>query len=392
MTLTKVDHDEGRSEREPKWIETVIIGAGQAGLAAGHHLRRQGRDFVVIDAIDRLGDNWRCHWDSMRLFSPARAADLPGMRFPAPRMAYPTKDDMADFLETYAARFALPIQLGTRVRRVTRDGDGFRVEADTATWRCDNVIVATGTFGRTPHVPEFAADLDPDINQLHSSQYKSPAQLRPGPVLVVGASHSGGDIAYESARAGHPTVLSGHIHGEIPFDINGRAAHVVFPIMFFLASHLLTLRTPIGRRMQSEVRAHGGPLIRVKRADLTGAGVELVDERTVAAANGRPVLAGGRTLEVANIVWCTGFRQEFSWIDIPVTTDDGWPQEARGVVESVPGLYFVGLAFQYGFTSMLVGGAGRDAEYVVSHLTRHRRSQSRKNDSTVSANDLGSVR
>jgi putative flavoprotein involved in K+ transport len=355
-------------DQDPVRVETVVIGAGQAGLATGYHLARRGREFVILDAGRRVGDNWRSHWDSLRLYSPARVAALPGMRFPAPPASYPTKDQVADFLQTYAATFDLPVRTGVRVTRLTRQDGEYLVTTDGPSFRCDNVVVASGTFGRTPYVPGFAGELDPGIRQLHSSAYKNPAQLRPGGVLVVGASHSGGDIAYEAGMAGHPTVLSGRIHGEVPFDIDGRPAHVIFPVMYFLAKHVLTVRTPLGRRLRPEIRGHGGPLIRVKRADLTRAGVELVAARTAGVRDGRPVLEDGRVLEVANVVWCTGFRQDFSWIDLPVIGDDGWPLETRGVVPSSPGLYFAGLAFQYAFASMLVGGAGRDAEYVVRHL------------------------
>jgi putative flavoprotein involved in K+ transport len=349
-------------------VETVVIGAGQAGLSAGYHLARRGREFVILDGGRRVGDNWRSHWDSLRLYSPARVAALPGMRFPAPPASYPTKDQMADFLETYAATFDLPVRTGVRVTRLARRDGAYLVATDGPSFRCDNVVVASGTFGRTPYVPGFAGELDPGILQLHSSAYKNPAQLRPGRVLVVGASHSGGDIAYEAGMAGHPTVLSGRIHGEVPFDIDRRPAHVVFPVIYFLAKHVLTIRTPLGRKLRHEVRRHGGPLIRVKRADLTRAGVELAAARTAGVRDGRPVLEDGRVVEAANVVWCTGFRQDFAWIDLPVVGDDGWPLETRGVVPSSPGLYFVGLAFQYAFASMLVGGAGRDAEHVVRHL------------------------
>ncbi|MFI8423173.1 flavin-containing monooxygenase [Streptomyces sp. NPDC085479] len=357
-------------------IETVVIGAGQAGLATGYHLARHRRPFVVLDGGARVGDNWRCHWDSLRLYSPAKLAALPGMRFPAPPMSFPTKDEMADFLETYAETFGLPVRTGERVTRLAGTDGGYVVETGTTTYVCDHVVVASGTFGRTPYVPGCAAGLDPRVTQLHSSAYKNPGQLSPGGVLVVGASHSGGDIAYEAGKAGHPTVLSGPIHGEVPFDIHGRAAHALFPVLWFLARHVLNLRTPIGRKLRPDIRKHGGPLIRVKKADLTGAGVELVPERTVGVRDGLPVLDGGRVPDVTNVVWCTGFRQDFSWIHLPVTGDDGWPLEHRGVVDTAPGLYFVGLAFQYAFSSMLVGGAGRDAEYVVRHLMTHPRSGS----------------
>ena len=350
-------------------IDTVVIGAGQAGLATGYYLAERGRDFVILDAYERVGDNWRCHWDSLRLYSPALAASLPGMRFPGQRTAYPTKDEMADFLEAYQAKFRLPVRGGVRVSRVSRDGARYLVVCtDGSTYACDNVVVATGTFGRTPHVPAFAGELDPGIRQLHSSDYKRPSQLRPGGVLVVGASHSGGDIAFEAGSAGHAVVLSGPIHGQVPFRLEKRPAKVAFRVLYFVAQHVLTLRTPIGRKIRPEIRAHGGPLIRVKKADLAGVGVDMTPARTVAVDDGRPVLEDGRVLDVTNVVWCTGFVQDFSWIDLRVTDDDGWPRETRGVVDAAPGLYFVGLAFQFAFSSMLVGGAGRDARYVVKHL------------------------
>ena len=350
-------------------VTTVVVGAGQAGLSTAYHLARRGEDYVVLDAHDRVGDNWRSHWDSLRLYSPALADSLPGLRFPAPRSAYPAKDEMADYLEAYRERFDLRVRGGVRVSSLRAEGGGYRVTCtDGSVWTCDNVVVATGTFGRTPHVPAFAGDLDPSIRQLHSSDYKRPAQLQPGPVLVVGASHSGGDIAFEAGEAGHPVVLSGHIHGEVPFRLEKPVARVAFPVLLFVARHLLTMRTPVGGKIRPEIRAHGGPLIRVKKSDLARVGVEMAQERTEGVHDGKPVLADGRVLDVANVVWCTGFRQDFSWIELPVMDEDGWPLERRGVVESAPGLFFVGLAFQFAFASMLVGGAGRDAAYVVKHL------------------------
>jgi putative flavoprotein involved in K+ transport len=350
-------------------IGTVVIGAGQAGLSAAYHLRRRGQDFVVLDSYERVGDNWRCHWDSLRLYSPALAAGLPGMPFPARRTSFPTKDEMADYLESYRARFDLPVRGGVRVASVRADDGRYLVTCtDGTSYLCDNVVVATGTFGRTPRVPAFAGDLDPSIRQLHSSDYKRPSQLLPGGVLVVGASHSGGDIAFEAGTDGHPVVLSGPIHGQVPFRLEKPISKVAFPVLFFVARHVLTLRNPLGRKIRPEIRAHGGPLIRVKKADLARAGVEMAASRTIGVRDGRPVLADDRVLDVTNVVWCTGFRQDFSWIELPVTGDDGWPLERRGVVESAPGLYFVGLAFQFAFASMLVGGAGRDADYVVRHL------------------------
>jgi putative flavoprotein involved in K+ transport len=346
-------------------VETVIIGAGQAGLSTGYHLARRGQRFVILEAWQRVGDVWRHRFDSLRLYSPAWADGLPGFPFPAPRWSYPTKDQMADYLEAYAERFALPVRTGVTVDDISRDGDGYVVTAGAHRFEADQVVVASGTFQR-PVVPAFAGELDPAIRQLHSGDYRNPTQLRDGPVLVVGASHSGGDIAFEVART-HPTILSGKDRGQIPFRHDSRTAHVVFPIMVFLARNVLTMRTPLGRRMRHEVRAHGGPLIRIRRADLDAAGVERV-QRVAGVRDGRPVLEDGRVLDVANVIWCTGFDKDAGWIRIPVTGDDGWPEQVRGAVPTSPGLYFVGLPFLQSFSSMLVAGVGRDARYVAEQI------------------------
>ena len=204
--------------------------------------------------------------------------------------------------------------------------------------------------------------------QLHSSEYKNPGQLQDGPVLVVGAAHSGADVAMDVAGA-HRTILCGRDTGQLPFDIEGRPARVVgWRVFSFLTRRVLTLRTPIGRKLRPEIRSHGGPLLRFKRADLETAGVERTTARVAGVRDGKPELDDGTVLDARNVIWCTGFKQDFAWIDLPITGDDGWPLEERGVVPSAPGLYFTGLAFQYAFSSMLILGAGRDAEYVVERI------------------------
>ncbi|MGH2952576.1 MAG: flavin-containing monooxygenase [Solirubrobacterales bacterium] len=347
--------------------ETVVVGAGQAGLATGYHLAKRDRPFVIVDEQQQVGDNWRRHYDSLRLYSPARLDGLPGMPFPATPWMFPTKDQMADFLERYASAFELPVRGGTRVEKVSRDGSGYLV--DCGNWRleAENVVVATGTFGR-PFTPLLASDLDPEIVQLHSSDYKNPGQLRDGPVLVVGAAHSGADVAIDVA-GGRRTILCGRDTGQIPFDIEGRGARVVgWRVMSFLARRVLTLRTPIGRKLRPKIRAHGGPLLRIKRSDLEAAGVERRTARVAGVRDGQPELDDGTVPDVANVIWCTGFKQDFAWIEPRVIAEDGWPKEERGVVTSAPGLYFTGLAFQSGFSSMLILGAGRDAEYVANRI------------------------
>jgi putative flavoprotein involved in K+ transport len=353
--------------------EVLIVGAGQAGLSAGHELAVRGIPFLIVHADDRVGDQWRRRWASLRLYSPAVVDALPGMPFPAKRLHFPSGTEMADYLEAYAAHFDLLIEHGVKVERIERaaDGDGFVITAGERRYEAEQVIVAAGSF-RTPHVPAFASELDGSIRQIHSVDYRSPAQLADGPVVVVGASHSGADIAHEAALAGHPTVLAGRVHGQFPVPYENRFGQLVFGSLLFLGRYVLTLRTPIGRRMAVEVRKGGGPLLRVRRQDLAAVGVELTEQRITGVVDGRPQLADGRVLDAATVVWSTGFTPDFGWVEPAPLDEGGWPIQVRGVVESAPGLYFVGLLFQYAFSSMLVAGVGRDAAYVVEHLARRR--------------------
>ncbi|HUF07021.1 MAG TPA: FAD-dependent oxidoreductase [Candidatus Binatia bacterium] len=363
----------------PERHEAIVIGAGQAGLSAAHYLAKRGIDHVVLEAADRVGDQWRSRYDSLRLYSPARYDGLPGQAFPLPPNAFPTGNQMADYLESYAAHFDLPVRTGTAVDglQATADGDGYVVTAGGRAFEAPEVVIAAGFF-RMPYTPSFAPELDPGIRQMHSNDYRRPSQLADGPVLVVGLSHSGADMAIEAVENGHPTIVSGKAHGQLPFSVDSRTGRLAWPIMKFLAWNVLTIRTPIGRKMRPEIRANGGgPLLRHRKPDLERAGVELVEDRIAGVSDGKPMTADGRVLDVANVIWCTGFRPDFSWIQLPIFGDDGLPREERGVVTSVPGIYFVGLLFQYSFTSMLVVGAGRDAEHVVDRLALHARARSR---------------
>jgi putative flavoprotein involved in K+ transport len=349
--------------------EAIVIGAGQAGLAAAYHLAQRGIDFVVLEANDRVGDNWRTRYDSLRLYSPAKYDGLPGLRLPMAGHRFPTGDQMGDYLESYVRHFALPVRTGTHVDglRAADDGDGYVVTAGEVRFEAREVVVAPGFF-RTPHVPAFADGIDPGIRQVHSSDYRGPDELADGPVLVVGLSHSGADMAMEAVLNGHRTIVSGKGHGQLPFSVDSRAGRLAWPVMRFVALNVLTLSTPIGRKMAPRIRDGGAPLLRHRRPELLKAGVQLVGERVTGVKNGKPELADGRTLDVTNVIWCTGFRPDYSWIELPIFDEDGFPRQDRGVVASAPGVYFVGLLFQSGFTSMLVLGASRDAAYVVDRL------------------------
>jgi putative flavoprotein involved in K+ transport len=359
----------GQTER----IQTVVIGGGQAGLSVGYYLAQRGLPFVILDANSRIGDVWRNRWDSLRLFTPARYDGLAGMPFPAPPHSFPTKDQMADYLEAYAARFDLPVRTGVRVDGLSRQGRRYIVTADARRFEAEHVVVAMAAY-QLPKVPPFAPELDPGIVQLHSRDYRNATQLKDGGVLLVGAGNSGSEIAMEVSR-GHRTWMSGRDTGHIPFRIDGLAARWFLQrfIFRFVFHRVLTVKTPMGRKARAKALSGGGPLIRVKPADLAAAGVERVP-KVVGVRGGQPLLEDGRVLDVANVIWCTGFRPGLSWIHLRGFQDDGLPRHQCGVAAGEPGLYFVGLPFTYAFSSMMIHGVSRDAERIVKVIEARIRS------------------
>jgi putative flavoprotein involved in K+ transport len=355
-------------------IQTVVIGAGQAGLSVGYYLARRGTPFVILDAHQRVGDSWRKRWDSLRLFTAARFDGLVGMPFPASRYTFPTKNEMGDYLAAYAERFQLPVRTGVKVEKLSREGSRYIVSAGEQRFEAEHVVIAMATY-QEPRVPAFARDLDPRIVQFHSVEYRNPSQLKEGGVLIVGVGNSGAEIALELARAGHQIWLSGRDTGHVPFRIDGPARYLVFPFLLRVVFHrLLTVRTPIGRKIRTKMLTQGGPLIRVKPKDLADVGVQRVP-RVEGVENGRPVLTDGRGLDVANVIWCTGFRPDYSWVDLPLEYEGAYPKQYRGAVEGFPGLYCLGMLFLHAFTSMLVLGAGREAKWVVEHIAARAKEQ-----------------
>jgi putative flavoprotein involved in K+ transport len=352
-------------KREP--YDVVVIGGGQAGLSVGYHLRRSGLRFLILDAGDRIGDAWRNRWDSLRLFTPAKLDGLAGMRFPAPPNSFPTKDEMGDYLEAYSARFALPVRTRARVDRLFRRNGGYVVKIGKEEIVAPQVVVAMASY-QQPRTPAFARELREDIVQLHAADYRGPGQLREGGVLVVGAGNSGAEIAKELSRS-HAVWVAGRDTGEIPFRIEGLAARLFLSrfVLRFVFHRILTVRTPIGRKARPQFIAKGGPLIRVKARDLLALGVKRVGRMT-GVRDGLPMLADGTVLDVANVVWCTGFHPGFSWIDLPVLGEDGEPLHDRGVARGLPGLYFVGLHFLYAASSTMVHGVARDAARIAKAI------------------------
>lgn len=339
--------------------DTIVIGAGQAGLAAGYFLAMRDADFLIIDSGSRIGDSWRHRWDSLRLFTPAAYSGLPGIPFPASPMHLPDKDEAADYLERYAERFELPVRLETRVESLSWNGERYVIDTGAITYEADQVVVATGPF-QTPRIPAISAQLSPTIHQIHSSQYRNPFELPPGPVLVVGAGNSGAQIALELARFREVT-LAGRSTGSIPRNILGRDIYRwIWPILT-----RLTTDTSLGRMLRKRT-SHGDPLVGFGPSRLTEAGVRRVG-RLNDIRDGE-AMCDGQRIAASVIVWATGFSPDFGWIKLPLSMDGGAPRHARGVVAEAPGLYFVGRRFQHRLTSALLGGVAADAEYVVDQL------------------------
>jgi putative flavoprotein involved in K+ transport len=356
---------------EAEYYETIVIGGSQAGLTAGYYLAREGREFLIIEANDSVGDAWRNRWDSMRLFTPAKFSRLPGMRIPgASGWSFVTKNEMADYLDEYARRFELPVRTGVTVDGLTKVDGWFVVSAGDRRFEARNVIVATGAH-RIAKLPDFASELDPRIVQMHSSEYREPSQLADGDVLVVGAGNSGAEIAYELVDS-RACLLAGKSPGQIPVPHASLRFRPGFRVFRFFMHRIVRVDTRIGRKLRPELIAHAAPLIRRREQDLAAAGIERV-ERVAGVRDGLPVLADGRVVDVPNVIWCTGFRTDFSWIDLPVFDGGGQPQHYRGVVESESGLYFLGLVFQYSASSDVLPSRGRDARYIGKHIAERKR-------------------
>ncbi len=348
-------------------FDTIVVGGGQAGLAAGYHLAKHRKNFIILDKEQRAGDAWRKRWDSLRLFTPSQFNSLPGMTFPKPINYFPTKDEVSDYLEEYVEQFQLPMRHNMKVDELKRGRDGYDIVVGTSSFHARHVIVATGPY-QVPHVPSFARELDPSILQIHSSSYCNPSQIPAQSVLVVGAGNSGAEIALDLVKAGKRVRLAGRDVGKLP--VNSVIGKIFGGRLFwFIVNRVLSVETPIGRKMRERISHHGVPLGHAHRERLAQAGIELVP-RMAAVRSGQPQLEDRRVLPVKAVIWATGFQPDFSWINLPIFDENGYPRHVHGTVPEAPGLYFVGLLFQRALSSALLGGVGADAAYIVEQL-RH---------------------
>jgi putative flavoprotein involved in K+ transport len=343
-------------------LEVVVVGGGQAGLAIGYFLAQRGRNFAILEAAEEPAAAWRTRWDSLKLFTPARYSGLPGLPFSGDPDSYPGRDDVVAYLTEYARHFALPVVLGSRVRAIRRIDTGYLVEVDGRSYRAAQVVIATGPF-QVPFVPAIGDDLGQDVFQIHSTQYGAPADLPDGPVLVVGGGSTGFQIADEVSAAREVHLSIGSRQTPLPQRILGRD---LFWYLEKTGAMRKSTDTRIGRRLKGRDTLIGShPRTLRKRR-----GVQL--HPRAAEASGRMIrFNDGSGLDVSAVIWATGFRHDHSWIDAPIFDDQDRVVHRRGVTES-PGLYFLGLTWQYTRGSALIGWVGDDAAYIADQIKSFR--------------------
>ena len=337
--------------------DVIVIGGGQAGLAIGYHLAKQGRRFTILDAGDAPAAAWRSRWDSLRLFTPVRYDGLPGLPFPGEPHHYPTRDEVVDYLTGYARSFELPVELSSRVRTLRRTDDGYLVELADRVFTADQVVVATGPF-QTPRIPAPGERLAATVHQLHSSDYRAPSSIPEGSVLIVGGGNTGFQIADELA-ATHDVHLSiGSRQAPLPQRILGRDLFT-----FLTATGLMrkTVDSRIGRRVSAKESLIGSSPRAIRRR-----GVQL-HARTTQTDGTTLTFDDGTTLEPRTVIWATGFGRDYSFVDVPVFDSAGAPVHRRGVTGS-PGLFFLGMPWQHTRGSALLGWVKDDAQHIADRI------------------------
>ena len=355
LSAEKLDSAEvGSGER----FEVAVVGGGQAGLAMGYYLRQQGRRFVIFERGDSIAPAWRERWDSLKLFTPRGYSSLPGLPFPGDPDDYPTRDEVIGYLERYAETFELPIELNSQVRRLSHEGGRFVLDVDGRRVTADQVVVATGPF-QTPYVPTLADDLDSGVWQAHSTGYRRPDDVPEGTVLVVGGGNTGFQIAKELS-ATHKVILSVGTHQKpLPQRVAGR------DLFWWLTKTGLihkTVESRLAQRLKDRDTLIGSSPRQITRRY----GVELKPRATAVA--GRTVRTDdGNEVPVDAVIWATGYRPDYSWIDLPIVDENGRLRHRRGLTD-VPGLLFLGLTWQWTRGSALIGWVKDDAVFLAEGI------------------------
>jgi putative flavoprotein involved in K+ transport len=347
--------------------DVVVIGASQAGLAMGYHLAHKGLSFVILDAGPEIGHLWRSRWDSLVLFTPAQYSGLPRMAFPAPENTYPSRDDVVSYLQAYATTFDLPVRLNSRVTSLTKGDNGYVVVTPEETFEARQVVVATGPF-QVPLTPTVSAEFHESVFQIHSADYRNPAQIPEGRVLVVGGGNSGFQIAEELTASRKVDLAVGKRVPALPQRLLGKD---IFWWLTRAGYMKVNAGSRLGQRLSQRDALIGSSPKKARRGGVTTRG------RLSRAAGRRAVFADGDQLEVDVVVWATGYRLDHSWIVIPEVKDEhGRIMHLRGVTPS-PGLYLLGQTWQHTRGSALLGWVGNDAAFLAAQIASlTRRSES----------------
>jgi putative flavoprotein involved in K+ transport len=347
------------------WYDVLVIGGGQAGLAAGYHLQRAGLTFAILEGAPEAGGSWPHYYDSLRLFSSVGRSSLPGLPFPGDPRHYPARDEVVTYLQQYVRHFQLPLFTSTYVERVERTDAGFRVLATGGTvYQARGVIAATGAFHQ-PYTPQRPGQGYFQGQVLHAAAYRHPMPFVGQRVVVVGAGNSAIQIGVELARVAHVTLAT---RAPIRFrrqQIFGRDVHHWAWLLGLDrlplgpgAAHAATGVLDAG--VYQAAVAAGQPDRRPMFTYFTAAGVVWED----------------RTEEpVDTVIYATGYRPSLGYLaDLGALDADGQPVHRRGISVVVPGLAYVGLSNQWTYASATLRGVGPDAGYVVQHLRQHLRS------------------
>ncbi|WHZ02291.1 NAD(P)/FAD-dependent oxidoreductase [Neobacillus sp. YX16] len=339
--------------------DVIVIGGGQAGLSMGYYLKQTKLSFLILDKGPAVGDSWKNRYDSLTLFTPRSYSSLPGLSLKGDEKKYPTKNEISDYLSSYANTFSLPIQLNTSVLNLDKK-DYFILNTTQDEYHSRNVIVATGPF-QDPSIPEFSQLLSENILQLHSSKYKNPNQLKKGATLVVGGGNSGAQIAAEISIGSIVYLSVGQQLKFLPQDIAKKS-------VFWWFDKLGVLKANVHSKVGQFVKNRPDPIFGFElKSQITNGRVVLKPRAT--SANKNDIFFDDNTsLKVSNVIWSTGFKSDYSWINLPEFSDEkGLPIHQRGVT-SINGLYFLGLPWQYRRGSALLQGVGTDAKYIVNKL------------------------
>ncbi len=337
--------------------DVIVIGGGQAGLAIGYYLKRQGLSFAILESAEAVGAAWRGRWDSLVLFTPRRYSALTGLSLGGDPDGYPTRDEVVAYLEEYARTFELPVHFDSPVRSLEQNERGYAVRAGDREIDANQVVVATGPF-QVPRIPEQASGLAPDVFQAHSTAYIRPGGVPSGRLLVVGGGNTGYQIADELATTRDVVLAIGSRQTPLPQKLLGR------DLFWWLTKTRLinkSVDTRIGQRARARDTLIGSSARRLRQHGI-------VLKPRVVAARGRTVeFADGTELEVDAVIWATGYRSDYSWIHPAVIGDDGKVRHRRGVTDA-PGLYFLGLSWQHTRGSALIGWVKHDAEFIGERI------------------------